>query len=244
MPQPIGSAGREATDWANHINISISPQVKKAKDINAFIDIEQVPVFCNVLLPTYEGAISARKANLCMIFCRECGHVFNSQFDPELLDYTQEYETSLDFSPRFQEYAKSLAHDLIDQFHLPPDKIEVVYCAPQSIFEDPVAPELVEDVRSALADADRPDYITLAGSGEPTLHVHLDEIIARVKKLTDIPVAVPVPSVGGFAQWDIDVPKTTTNIGRNFAVQFISIDLAANALGLVLSDTARGVVGI
>jgi len=50
--------------------------------------------------------------------------------------------------------------------------------------------ELVEDVRAALANADRPDYITLAGSGEPTLHVHLDEIIARIKKLTDIPVAL------------------------------------------------------
>lgn len=50
--------------------------------------------------------------------------------------------------------------------------------------------ELVEDVHAALANADRPDYITLAGSGEPTLHVHLGEIIACIKNLTDIPVAL------------------------------------------------------
>ena len=50
--------------------------------------------------------------------------------------------------------------------------------------------ELVDDVRKALASGDRPDYITLAGSGEPTLHLHLDEIIRRVKKLSDIPIAL------------------------------------------------------
>jgi wyosine [tRNA(Phe)-imidazoG37] synthetase (radical SAM superfamily) len=36
----------------------------------------------------------------------------------------------------------------------------------------------------------KPDYITLSGSGEPTLHSQLDEFIARIKALTDIPVAV------------------------------------------------------
>ncbi|MFH1794438.1 MAG: radical SAM protein, partial [Pseudomonadota bacterium] len=50
--------------------------------------------------------------------------------------------------------------------------------------------ELIEDVRVALAKGDRPDYVTLAGSGEPTLHINLDEIIFRIKKLADIPVAL------------------------------------------------------
>jgi wyosine [tRNA(Phe)-imidazoG37] synthetase (radical SAM superfamily) len=35
-----------------------------------------------------------------------------------------------------------------------------------------------------------PDYVTLAGSGEPTLHSGLGEIIARLKKITVMPVAV------------------------------------------------------
>ncbi len=35
-----------------------------------------------------------------------------------------------------------------------------------------------------------PDYITLSGSGEPTLFSRLDELIAAVKKITDVPVAV------------------------------------------------------
>jgi wyosine [tRNA(Phe)-imidazoG37] synthetase (radical SAM superfamily) len=35
-----------------------------------------------------------------------------------------------------------------------------------------------------------PDYVTLAGSGEPTLHSGLGEIIARLKNITAVPVAV------------------------------------------------------
>lgn len=34
------------------------------------------------------------------------------------------------------------------------------------------------------------DYVTLSGSGEPTLHSQLGEVIARIKRITHIPVAV------------------------------------------------------
>jgi len=36
----------------------------------------------------------------------------------------------------------------------------------------------------------KPDYITLSGSGEPMLFSRLDELISRIKDITDIPVAV------------------------------------------------------
>jgi len=36
----------------------------------------------------------------------------------------------------------------------------------------------------------KPDYITLSGSGEPTLFSKLDKLISGIKELTDIPVAV------------------------------------------------------
>jgi wyosine [tRNA(Phe)-imidazoG37] synthetase (radical SAM superfamily) len=36
----------------------------------------------------------------------------------------------------------------------------------------------------------KPDYITLSGSGEPTLNQHIGEIIHKVKDLTSIPLAV------------------------------------------------------
>jgi wyosine [tRNA(Phe)-imidazoG37] synthetase (radical SAM superfamily) len=36
----------------------------------------------------------------------------------------------------------------------------------------------------------RPDYITLSGSGEPTLHARAGELIRRIQAMTDVPVAV------------------------------------------------------
>ena len=49
---------------------------------------------------------------------------------------------------------------------------------------------LVEEIRAKLDAGARPDVITLAGSGEPTLHSELGAIIDDVKRITDVPVAV------------------------------------------------------
>jgi wyosine [tRNA(Phe)-imidazoG37] synthetase (radical SAM superfamily) len=53
----------------------------------------------------------------------------------------------------------------------------------------PIADILVE-LEQALADGTAPDYVTLAGSGEPTLHAGIGEVIREIKRLTSIPLAV------------------------------------------------------
>jgi wyosine [tRNA(Phe)-imidazoG37] synthetase (radical SAM superfamily) len=45
-------------------------------------------------------------------------------------------------------------------------------------------------LRDRLREEPRPDFIGLAGSGEPTLHARMADIIAGIKALTDVPVAV------------------------------------------------------
>jgi wyosine [tRNA(Phe)-imidazoG37] synthetase (radical SAM superfamily) len=52
--------------------------------------------------------------------------------------------------------------------------------------------------------ASKPDYITLSGSGEPTLYSQLDELIARIKALTDVPVAV---LTNGSLLWQPDLRR-------------------------------------
>ncbi len=47
---------------------------------------------------------------------------------------------------------------------------------------------VLENLEQKLAT--NPDYITLSGSGEPTLYSRLDELIHRIKAMTDVPVAV------------------------------------------------------
>ena len=54
-----------------------------------------------------------------------------------------------------------------------------------------VSPELVlAELRETLAQGLRADFITIGGSGEPTLNSRLGELIDGIKKITDIPVAV------------------------------------------------------
>ncbi len=50
----------------------------------------------------------------------------------------------------------------------------------------------MDEVLAELKDklSTKPDYITLSGSGEPTLYSRLGELIARIRSITPIPVAV------------------------------------------------------
>lgn len=48
----------------------------------------------------------------------------------------------------------------------------------------------------------KPDYITLSGSGEPTLYSRLDELIEGIRSMTDIPIAA---LINGSLLWDLEV---------------------------------------
>ena len=82
------------------------------------IDMPGVPVHCNVLWPTREAALAAPRGDIHLTYLPACGHTYNPAFDPSLMEYTQEYENSLHFSPRFQEYASALAEGLVEKYDL------------------------------------------------------------------------------------------------------------------------------
>lgn len=52
--------------------------------------------------------------------------------------------------------------------------------------------EIIAEVKTALQshDAEEIDWLTFAGSGEPTLHASLGRIIAELKEATNVPIAV------------------------------------------------------
>lgn len=87
-------------------------------DILPLIDMPGVPVHCNVLWPSREAALEAPRGNIRLGYFPDCGHVYNLDFDPSLMEYTQEYENSLHFSPRFQAYASALAEGLVAKYDL------------------------------------------------------------------------------------------------------------------------------
>lgn len=75
--------------------------------------------------------------------------------------------------------------------------LDCVYCqlgkTAETVFErkeygliEPIMAELKE----ALAEGLKADYITIAGSGEPTLNSRLGELIDTLRKVTNIPIAI------------------------------------------------------
>ncbi len=49
---------------------------------------------------------------------------------------------------------------------------------------------VIADVKKAVRQGQRIDYVTLSGSGEPTLHSQTGRIINEIKKITETPVAI------------------------------------------------------
>jgi len=56
--------------------------------------------------------------------------------------------------------------------------------------------------------ATKPDYITLSGSGEPTLYSLLDELIAGIRSMTKVPIAV---LTNGSLLWQEEVRRQLMN---------------------------------
>lgn len=92
--------------------------VCSAPDPAGLLEIRSLPVLCNRLWEERADALAAPRGDLALSLCTTCGHVFNRAFDPALVEYSPSYDNSLHFSPRFQEYAETLARRLIDRHDL------------------------------------------------------------------------------------------------------------------------------
>lgn len=75
-----------------------------------------------------------------------------------------------------------------------------------------VQPRVVlEELKKRLSESAKPDYITLSGSGEPTLCKSLDKLIQGIKAITNIPVVV---LTNGSLFWDKDVREELLEADR------------------------------
>lgn len=77
-----------------------------------------VPIYCNLLWQSYEEAQNCPKGEIKLAFCPVCTFITNLSFEQSLLVYSERYENSLFFSPRFQEYAYSQAVKLVNRHNL------------------------------------------------------------------------------------------------------------------------------
>jgi len=82
-----------------------------------FLDIRGIPAQDGVLWPTQAQALAAPRGDITLSLCLQCGYAGNRTFQPELLRFTS-YNVSLEYSPLYQAFIKSLASGLIERYNL------------------------------------------------------------------------------------------------------------------------------
>ncbi len=95
--------------------------------------------------------------------------------------------------------------------------------------------DVIEQIAQALRTKTRPDYITLAGSGEPTLYSRLGELIDRIHAITDIPVDV---ITNGVLLAD---PQVRDELGKADLI-IPSLDAADEETFIQINRPAHGIV--
>jgi wyosine [tRNA(Phe)-imidazoG37] synthetase (radical SAM superfamily) len=88
--------------------------------------------------------------------------------------------------------------------------------------------DVLAELEQKLADGPVPDYVTLAGSGEPTLYEPIGQLIGEIKKLTYLPIAV---LTNGSLLWqpevqdalmEADLVLPSLDAGDEFLFQYIN----------------------
>jgi SAM-dependent methyltransferase len=87
-------------------------------EMKVFYEVPEVPVHSVLLMPTREVAVSFPKRDIALGYCRHCGFIGNTVFDPAVHNYSGQYEETQGFSPTFQAFHKRLAQSLIDDYGL------------------------------------------------------------------------------------------------------------------------------
>jgi SAM-dependent methyltransferase len=89
-----------------------------AGEMKVFYEVPDVPVHSVLLMPTREVAVGFPKRDIALGFCRHCGFMGNTVFDPGVHNYSGQYEETQGFSPTFQAFHRRLAQSLIDDYDL------------------------------------------------------------------------------------------------------------------------------
>jgi wyosine [tRNA(Phe)-imidazoG37] synthetase (radical SAM superfamily) len=88
--------------------------------------------------------------------------------------------------------------------------------------------DVLAELEQKLADGPVPDYVSLSGLGEPTLHERIGQLIGEIKKLTHIPIAV---LTNGSLLWQREVQDSlmeaalvlpSLDAGDEFIFQYVN----------------------
>jgi SAM-dependent methyltransferase len=103
--------------------------------LEPFYRQEDVPVHSCLLLEERDEALQFPTGSIDLAFCTRCGFITNTAFRPGVHRYSEDYEETQEFSPRFQEFAQELAAHWIDRYGLRQSRVLEIGCGKGSFLE-------------------------------------------------------------------------------------------------------------
>ena len=100
-----------------------------------FLTLAGLPVHSTAVCETREQALALPRADQVLTVCHTCALVFNSAFDPSLLDYSGHHEESQAFSPTFTAFARELAEGWVERYGLRGEPVVEVGCGKGQFLE-------------------------------------------------------------------------------------------------------------
>jgi SAM-dependent methyltransferase len=91
-------------------------------------ELSAVPVHCNLLWESRRSARECPRGDIRLLWCPVCTVLWNAAFDPQRTQYGSRYESALDHSPTFRDYAGRLAGRLGKRLTGPSPRILEIGC--------------------------------------------------------------------------------------------------------------------
>jgi SAM-dependent methyltransferase len=96
--------------------------------MEVFHEVRRVPVHSVLLMPTREVAMNYPTGDIGLGFCTDCGFISNTLFNPNLHEYSTQYEETQGFSGTFCSFHSRLAASLIQNYSLHGKTIVEIGC--------------------------------------------------------------------------------------------------------------------
>jgi SAM-dependent methyltransferase len=87
-------------------------------EMKIFYKMRSVPTHSVLLMPSRDTAVNHPKRDITLGFCRQCGFVENTSFDPATQKYSENYESTQTYSEIFNAFLRELSKKMVDRHNL------------------------------------------------------------------------------------------------------------------------------
>lgn len=95
---------------------TLCPSCLNQDHLEMFYQIKDIPIHQNRVYGSLDSAVNCKRGDISLTFCHNCGMVFNSKFESELMEYGENYNNKQSTSEYFKKYMNDTIDLLIQKY--------------------------------------------------------------------------------------------------------------------------------